>query len=72
MEIPYNRYALELLTVVLENNYFEFNRKHFHQIAGSVMGSKLAQSYADIFVTQFEDKHVYMYLLQPFLWKRLR
>ena len=34
------------------------------------MGTKLAPSYANLFMTKFEDKYVYTYPLQPQLWKR--
>ena len=35
------------------------------------MGTKLAPSYAKLFMTKFEEKYVYTYPLQPKLWKRL-
>ena len=35
------------------------------------MGTKLAPSYAALFMTKFEEKYVYSYPLQPKLWKRL-
>ena len=34
------------------------------------MGTKLALSYANLFMTKFEQNHVYTYYLQPTLWKR--
>ena len=34
------------------------------------MGTKLAPSYANLFMTKFEQTHVYTYHLQPTLWKR--
>ena len=34
------------------------------------MGTKLAPSYANLFMTKFEGNHVYTYHLQPTLWKR--
>ena len=30
--LPHNSYIVELLEVVLTNNYFDFNGKHYHQI----------------------------------------
>ena len=67
--LPQNSYILKLLEVVLTNNHFEFNGKHF-QVSGTAMGTKLAPSYANWFMTKFEEKHVYIYPLQPKLWKR--
>ena len=34
------------------------------------MGTKLAPSYANLFMTKFEQNHVCTYHLQPTLWKR--
>ena len=34
------------------------------------MGTRLAPSYANIFMSDFEDKYVYTYQLQPLLWLR--
>ena len=68
--LPYNSYIVELLEVVLTNNYFDFNGKHYHQISGTAMGTKLATSYANLLMTKFEENLVYTYYLQPTLWKR--
>ena len=54
----------------MTNNYFDFNCKHYHQISGTAMGTKLATSYANLFTSKFEQNHVYTYHLQPTLWKR--
>ena len=34
------------------------------------MGTEVAPSYANLFMTKFEQNHVYTYHLQPTLWKR--
>ena len=68
--LPHNSYIIELLQVVLTNNYFDFNCKHYHQKSGTAMGTKLAPSYANLFMSKFEQDHVYTYHLQPSLWKR--
>ena len=68
--LPHNNYIIELLEVVLTNNHFEFNGKHYHQVSGTAMSTKLAPSYANLFMTKFEEKYVYTYPLQPKLWKR--
>ena len=68
--LPHNSYIIELLEVVLTNNYFGFNGKHYHQKSGTAMGTKLAPSYANLFMTTFEQIHVYTYHQQPTLWKR--
>ena len=68
--LPHNSYIIELLQVVLTNNYFDFNGKHYHQKSGTAMSTKLAPSYANLFMSKFEQDHVYTYHLQPILWKR--
>ena len=68
--LPHNSYITELLELVLTNNHFECNGEFYHQLSGMAMGTKLAPSYANLFMTKFEDKYVYTYPLQPQLWKR--
>ena len=68
--LPQNSCIIELLEVILTNNHFEFNGKHYHQVSGTAMGTKLAPSYANLFMTKFEEKYVYIHPLQPTLWKR--
>ena len=68
--LPHNSYIIELLELVLTNNHFEFNGKCHHQMSGTAMDTKLAPSYANLFMTKFEEKYVYTYPLQPKLWKR--
>ena len=68
--LPHNSYITELLEVVLTNSYYDCNGKHYHQVSGTAMGTKLAPSYANLFMTDFEENHVYTYHLQPKLWKR--
>ena len=51
----------ELLAQVLTYNNFKFNEKHYLQIGGTAMGTKLAPSYANIFMFDFEEKYVYTY-----------
>ena len=67
--LPHNSYIVKLLQVVLTNNYFDFNGKHYHHKSGTAMGTKLAPSYANLFMSKFEQDYVYTYHLQPILWK---
>ena len=41
--------------MVLTMNNFEFNGEHYLQVGGSAMGTRLAPSYANLFM-DFEDK----------------
>jgi hypothetical protein len=44
---------VEMLTLVLKNNNFTFDRNHYLQINGTAMGTKIAPSYANIFMALF-------------------
>ena len=52
-EPPLNSYIIELLKVELENSHFDFNCKSYHQVSGTAMGTKLAPSYANLFMARF-------------------
>jgi hypothetical protein len=51
-------------------NNFDFNGKHYLQVGGTAMGTKVAPSFANIFMANFEDKFVYSYHTQPLIWLR--
>ncbi|KAJ8032678.1 hypothetical protein HOLleu_26268 [Holothuria leucospilota] len=40
---------------VLNNNVFEFNEEFYLQTSGTAIGTKMAPSYANIFMSIFED-----------------
>ena len=67
---PTNASLCKLLELVLTTNNFLFDNKEYLQIGGTAMGTKLAPSFANLFMGHFEDKYVYSYPLQPFIWKR--
>ena len=58
---PFNTSIIELSEHVLELNNFEFNGEHYLQVSGTAMGTKLAPSYANIFMSAFEEKFIYPY-----------
>ena len=60
----------DLLKIVLEQNYFQFADKMYHQIQGTAMGTKIAPSYANIFMADLEEKLLDNYPTKPLLWKR--
>ena len=67
---PTNASLCKLLELVLTTNNFLFDNKEYLQIGGTAMGTKLAPSFANLFMGHVEDKFVYSYPLQPFIWKR--
>ena len=54
----------------LTNNYLEFRQNVFHQISGTVIGTKFAPPYACIFMDKFETDFLKTQKLQPFVWFR--
>ena len=67
---PTNEMLCDLLELTLTLNNFEFDGKHFLQVGGTTMGTRVAPSLANIFMSEFEDKFIYSYEKQPLLFKR--
>lgn len=56
-----NHTISRLLELVLEKNNFSFNGRHYLQVGGTAMGTRVAPTYANIFMDKFEMDHVYTY-----------
>jgi hypothetical protein len=69
-EKPSNDCLINLLEFVLTKNTFQFNGDFFLQICGCAMGSKVAPSYANIYLDRFERLFVYTYPKKPVIWLR--
>ena len=67
---PSNLSLVEMLAQVLSYNNFQFEGKNYLQVGGTAMGTRVAPSYANIFMNDFEERHVYNYRLQPVTWYR--
>ena len=65
---PSNLSLVELLAQVLSLNNFQFDGQNFLQIGGTAMGTRVAPSYVNIFMSDFEKRHVYTHDLQPRAW----
>ena len=61
---------VNLLTIILKCNNFEFNGKHFLQIQGTAMGTKMAPSYANVFMGKLESQLLMSVPFQPLSWLR--
>ena len=64
------RAIILLLREVLTKNNFEFNGRDYLQVGGTAMGTKLAPSYANIFMGELERKLISGHSKEPFLWFR--
>ena len=69
-ENPSNESLLELLEMVLEKNNFQFNGTNFLQIGGTAMGTRVAPTYANLFMSRLEEKMLDSYPLKPTQWLR--
>ncbi len=57
-EMPSNESLLHLLELVLKRNNFQFNGKDYLQIGGTAMGTRVAPSLANFFMSVFEEEHI--------------
>ena len=67
---PSTNHLIEALEMVLSLNNFEFNGHHYIQVGGTAMGTKVAPSFANIFMGDFENKFIYTHPIKPLLWLR--
>ena len=61
---------VRLADLVLKNNMFQFNNKFYLQNQGTAMGTKMAPSYAILYMANFEQHALTTYRLRPKLWIR--
>ena len=54
-----------LLELVLKCNNFKFDRNVFLQISGTAMGTRVAPTFANLFMAQFEEKYIYTHNSRP-------
>ena len=64
------RTVIRLLNEVLTKNNFSFNGEHYLQVGGTAMGTRLAPSYANIFMGDLESQLLTQAPYEPFLWLR--
>ncbi|KAJ1091293.1 hypothetical protein NDU88_004420 [Pleurodeles waltl] len=56
--------------VILKSNNFTFNGKHYLKIQGTSMGTRMAPSYANIFMGKLEDYILASSNIKPLVWLR--
>ena len=63
-------YLREILGLILNENSFQFNGENFLQTSGIAMGTKMAVSFANIFMAEIETKIIEQCETKPREWKR--
>ena len=61
---------VDLARIVLTSNNLTFNGKHYVQILGTAIGTKMAPSYASIFMGKLESNLMERAPAKPIFWKR--
>ena len=59
-----------LAKFVLTNNVFEFDSDIYLQVSGTAIGTRMAPTYAIIFLHMFESKFLKSASLNPYIWYR--
>ena len=59
-----------MLRLILKENSFQFNGKHYLQTHGTAMGTKTALSFANIFMAHIETAILNKSIFRPTVWKR--
>ena len=67
---PSDDSLIALLKMVLTMNNFDFAGRHYLQVGGTAMGTKVAPSFPNTFMGWFENIYVYTYRKQPHIWVR--
>ena len=62
------RFIREMLQLILKENSFQFNGKHYLQTHGTAMGTKMA--FANIFMSATETEIIRLSSNKPLVWKR--
>jgi len=60
----------ELMQLILQENSFKLNEKHFVQTHGITRGTKMAVAFPVIFMTDLEKRLLTVSPMKPFVWKR--
>ena len=64
------RYLREMLSLILQENSFQFNGEDFLQSHGTAMGTKIAIAFANIFMAKIEREILRQRNTTPVFWKR--
>lgn len=67
---PSTNFILTLISLILSFNNFKFQDKNYLQIRGTAMGTRMAPSYANLYMGLLEKSFLAKQELQPFTWIR--
>ena len=62
-------YSPEMLWLIVEENSFHFNEKHYLQTHGTAVGTKTTVSFANIFMAYIETTTLSRTVFKPTVWK---
>ena len=63
------RYLREMLSLILQENSFQFNGKDYLQTHGTAMGTKMAVAFANIFMAKIEKEILRQSATKPIFGK---
>ena len=69
-ENPSIESSISMLEMKHKCNNFRFNDEYYFQINGTVMGTRVSLTYANIFIDAFKSKFIYSHSLCPRVWLR--
>ena len=69
LPIPTN-FLRRMLCLILKENSFQFNQRHYLQTHGTAMGTKMAVAFANIFMAKIEKGIISKSIIKPLVWKR--
>ena len=69
-KLPRNHNLIKMLELVLKLNNFTFNSENYLQVNGTAMGTRVAPTYANLFMDSIERKYIYTYSKKPIVWFR--
>lgn len=67
---PTTSFLLSLARFILEKNNFQFQDKHYLQIKGTAMGTRMAPSYANLYMGRLERNFLKSQSCKPICWLR--
>ena len=63
-------FLIDMLRLILKENSFQFNGRNYLQIHGTAMGTKMAVSFANLFMAAVEREILNASRKKPLVWKR--